>query len=106
MIEVLFVSFIGPQIIVLLIVTVLSGLAIGVMAYSLSEIVIGVGVVMFIQFVLFWTSSHLDTVLYGFESGILNFSPGGYIALHHSVQLAVLWVSFSLGRAYAFRNGG
>jgi hypothetical protein len=90
----------------LLIVTVLGGLALGVMAYSSTEIVIGVGVVVFIQFILFWTSAHLDMIFYGAESGILNISPGGYIALHHGVQLAVLWVSFSVGRAYAFRNGG
>lgn len=104
MIEVLLISFTGPQIIVLLLVTVIGGLLTGTFAYSPSEIAIGCSIVLVVQFVLFWTSAHLDSVLYGFESGILRFSLGAYIALHHGVQIAVLWASFVAGRAFALRN--
>ncbi|MEL7300878.1 MAG: hypothetical protein AAFM92_10885 [Pseudomonadota bacterium] len=104
MIEVLLTSFTGPQIIFLMALTIVGGLLIGTFAYLPSEITIGCGIILVIQFVLFWTSGHLDTVLYGFEAGILRFSPGGYIALHHAVQVAALWASFTAGRAFAFRN--
>lgn len=104
MIEVLLTSFTGPQIIALIVITIVGGLLIGTFAYSPSEIAFGCGIVLVVQFVLFWTSAHLDMVLYGFESGILRFSPGGYIALHHGVQIAVLWASFMAGRAFALRN--
>lgn len=104
MIEVLLTSFTGPQIIILMALTVVGGLLVGTLAYSPSEVSIGCGIILVVQFILFWTSAHLDMVLYGFESGILRFSPGGYIALHHGLQIAVLWASFAAGRAYAFRN--
>ncbi|WP_179379774.1 hypothetical protein [Jannaschia marina] len=99
MIEVLLTSFTGLQIIILVMITVIGGFLAGALAFFLSEIIICCGVILFIQFMLFWTSAHLDMVLYGFESGILRFSPGGYIALHHSVQIAFLWASFAAGRA-------
>ena len=104
MIEVLITSFTGPQIIVLMVITIIGGLLVGALAYLPAEITIGCGIILVIQFVMFWTSAHLDMVLYGFEAGILRFSPGGYIALHHGVQIAVLWASFTAGRAFAFRN--
>ncbi|WP_299632087.1 hypothetical protein [uncultured Roseobacter sp.] len=104
MIETLLISFTGLQLILLLIVTVVGGLGIGLLAYSTSEVVIGWGVVIFLQFILFWTSAHLDTVLYGYEAGILGVNPDAYVLLHHGVQIAILWASFAAGRAYAFRN--
>lgn len=104
MIEVFLVSLTGPQIIFLFAVTIIGGLFVGGFAYLTYEIAMGIGIILFVQFILFWTSAHLDMVLYGFEAGILNMPPGGYIALHHSIQVAVLWASFAAGRAYAFRN--
>ncbi|MEL7213686.1 MAG: hypothetical protein AAGK92_13570 [Pseudomonadota bacterium] len=100
----LITSFTGPQIIVLMVITIIGGLLVGALAYLPSEITIGCGIILVIQFVMFWSSAHLDMVLYGFEAGILRFSPGGYIALHHGVQIAALWASLAAGRAFAFRN--
>ncbi|GFE64924.1 hypothetical protein [Litoreibacter roseus] len=104
MIETLLISFTGLQLTLLLIVTVVGGLGIGLLAYSTSEVVIGWGVVIFIQFVLFWTSAHLDAVLYGYKAGIHGVNPIAYVLLHHAVQIAILSASFAAGRAYAFRN--
>ena len=104
MIEVLITSFTGPQIIVLMVITIIGGLLVGLLAHFPSEITIGCGIILVIQFLMFWSSAHLDMVLYGFEAGILRFSPGGYIALHHGVQITALWASFAAGRAFAFRN--
>lgn len=104
MLEVFIVSLTGPQIIFLFAITIIGGLFVRAFAYLTSEIVIGIGVILVVQFILFWTSAHLDMVLYGFESGILNIPTGGYITLHHAVQIGTLWFSFKAGRSYAFRN--
>lgn len=104
MIEVFLVSLTGPQIIFLFAVTIIGGLFVGAFAYLTYEVVMGFGIILAVQFLLFWTSAHLDMVLYGFESGVLNMPPAGYIALHHGVQIAALWASFAAGRAFAFRN--
>ncbi|WP_425040558.1 hypothetical protein [Primorskyibacter sp. S187A] len=104
MIEVFLASLTGPQIIFLFAVTIIGGFFVGAFAYLTYEVVMGLGIFLAVQFVLFWTSAHLDMVLLGFESGILNMPPAVYIALHHSVQIAALCASFAAGRAFAFRN--
>ena len=101
MIDVLLMSLTGPQIIALFVVTVVGGLLTGFFCLFPGEAGIGLGAVIFFQVVLFWTSEHLDSVLYAFEAGIMNFSPGGYIGLHNAIQLGVLWFSFWLGRSVA-----
>lgn len=102
MIETLLISFTGTQLIIQLVVTVMGGFGVGVIAYAPTEIAIGCGVVIFIQIALFWTSAHLEMILYGHESGISNINPDLYVLLHHGVQLGILWASFAAGRAYAF----
>lgn len=84
--------------------TVFGGFIIGVTCIYPEQLWVGFGTIIFLQVLLFWTSAHLDTMLYAFESGIVDFGPGGYIALHHGVQIGVLWLSFACGRAFAFRN--
>ena len=104
MIEALLMSLTGPQIIFLMAMTVAGGFIIGMTCFYPEQVWVGFGFVIFLQVLLFWTSAHLDTMLYAFESGIANFGLIPYIGLHHGVQIGTLWLSFVLGRSFALRN--